>query len=392
MRSKRNHNMEQILQSCLDLVQTRQETVDSALARYPDQADELRPLLEAATWMQAQRLANAPRPEFLTESRQRLVARLEREKPSNYAQAPPTGLSTWWSALASLFAQKRFAYQFAIATFLVIFLVVSSSGIAFASQSTIPGDALYPVKTSLEQVQLGLTFREARRAELHIIFAERRLVEIQNLVLENRFEHLHSTVVAFEAEATQATSLLHSLDQTSPELARQLSNELMRIVQDQTAMLPVLAQLSPAENQGDIQRLEQLFSAIVTDVDDAQTPLTETITPTPTAALVSTNTATLVPGSPTPASTPTVPTALPSATVDPLLTASPQVTPITSGTPGVITRTPVPTTVGGAGIQPAPTIVTSDEEVPPSQKPKKPKPNPPRRPPKPPPKPKNSDK
>jgi hypothetical protein len=379
------------LQSCLEQVQTRQETVDSALARYPEQADELRPLLEAASWLHEQRPVNAPRPEFLVESRQRLVARLEREKPSTNAQAPPTGLPTWWSALAALFAQKRFAYQFAVATLLVIFLVVSSSGIAFASRGTIPGDALYPVKTSLEKVQLGLSLSDARRAQLHIIFAERRLVEIQNLVLENRFEYMHSAVEAFEAEVTQVESLLLALDQRDPERSSQLSSELRRIVQDQAAMLPVLAQLSPSENQGDIQRLEQLFGAIVSEEDDDQIPLTDITTPTPTGTLASTNTATPVPGSPTPAVTPTVPTAVPSATTDPLLTASPQVTPVTSGTPRVGTGTPVPTADSGSGIRPLPTIQPNDEEVPPEGKPKKDHPNPPRRPPKPP-KPKVSDK
>lgn len=387
MQNKRD-NVEEILQSCLDLIRTRQETVDSALARYPEKADELRPMLEAATWLHEQRQVVAPRPEFLAESRQRLMARLERESANNYAQAPPKGLSSFWSALAALFTQKRFAYQFAIATLLIIFLVVSTSGIAFASQWTIPGDPLYPVKTSLEKVQLALSFRDARRAQLQIAFAERRLVEIQNLVIENRSEYLHSTIDAFEAQSAEATRLLHSLEQKDPGQARQLASQLMRVIREQSAIFPVLMQLSSGEGREEIQRLELLTTAIITDLETVQVPPTETLTPTPTATLASPTPASPTAGSPTPVNTPTVPTPLASATVDPLITLTPQITPLLSGTPWNLTRTPVPTLISNGVNQPVPTTVTN-EEAPPDKKPKKDHPNPPRRPPKPP-RPKNN--
>ena len=380
MGSKRD-DIEQILQSCLEMIRTRQETVDSALARYPEQAEELRPLLETASWMHEQREANAPRPEFVAQSRQRLVARLELEKTGNYAQAPPSGISTLWSSLASLFTQKRFAYQFAIATFLLIFLVVSTSGVAFASQWTIPGDTLYPVKTSLERVQLALSLSEARRAQLHIAFAERRLVEIQNLVMESRFEYLHSAVGAFESQAMQATSSLHSLDQKDAARAMQLASELKRIIGEQAAILPVLMQLSPAESRIEIQRLEVLVATIADEIGDIQATPSGTLTPTPTATPSSPTPVSPTVGSPTAVDTPTVAvTPLPSATLDPRFTP----TPVVSGTPGATTGTPMPTTVNTGSNQPVPTVAPNNEEVPPAKKPKKPHPNPPRKPPKPP--------
>ena len=391
MGSKRE-DIEQILQTCLEQIKTGQETVDSALSRHPEQAEELRPLLEASSWLHAQREVIAPRPDFVAQSRQRLVARLELEKAGNYAQAPPTGLSSLWSSLVSLFTQKRFAYQFAIATFLLIFLVVSTSGVAFASQWTIPGDTLYPVKTSLERVQLALSLSEARRAQLHIAFAERRLVEIQSLVMESRFDYLHSAVGAFEAQATQATSLLHSLDLKDSERAMQLASELRRIIGEQAAILPVLMQLSPAESRVEIQRLEVLAAAIVDDIGDIETAPRTSLTPTATATPGSPTAASPTVGSPTAVDTPTVPaTPLPSATTDPLLTPTPMMTPVVSGTPGATTGTPVPTTVNPGSNQPVPTVGPNNEEPPPVKKPKKPHPNPPRRPPKPP-KPNSSDK
>jgi hypothetical protein len=386
MGSKREE-IEQILQSCLEGIRTGQETVDSALARYPERAEELRPLLEAASWLHEQREVIAPRPEFVAQSRQRLIARLEHEKAGNYAQAPPSGLSTLWSSLVSLFTQKRFAYQFALATFLLIFLVVSTSGVAFASQWTIPGDTLYPVKTSLERVQLALSLSEARRAQLHIAFAERRLVEIQNLVMESRFQYLHSAVDAFEIQATEATRLLHSLDQKDSERAVQLASELRRIIGEQAAVLPVLMQLSPAESRSELQRLEVMAAAVVDDIGNIEAAPRGTLTPTPTATPSSPTPASPTVSSPTAASTPTVAaTPMPSATTDPLLTP----TPVVSGTPGVTTGTPAPTTITNSSNQPVPTTVTN-EEVPPPKKTKKPHPNPPRKPPKPP-KPNISDK
>jgi hypothetical protein len=44
-------DFDEILQSCLELIRDNRETVESVVARYPDLADDLRPILQASLWI-----------------------------------------------------------------------------------------------------------------------------------------------------------------------------------------------------------------------------------------------------------------------------------------------------------------------------------------------------
>lgn len=68
------------------------------------------------------------------------------------------------------------------ASFLAILLVLGSfSGVAFASQSSLPGDTLYDVKLFTEDTRVFLTQDEIEKAILHLKFAQARLNELNNL-------------------------------------------------------------------------------------------------------------------------------------------------------------------------------------------------------------------
>lgn len=70
-------NMDIILQTCLDLIQNGQDRLEPILARYPERADELRPLLATALGLWSNRSVFDPRPGFIASSRKRLVALID---------------------------------------------------------------------------------------------------------------------------------------------------------------------------------------------------------------------------------------------------------------------------------------------------------------------------
>lgn len=59
------HDIDRILQYCLDKIQFGGAKVDHLLRNYPDVADELYPLLQAANWLMSRKEALDPRPEYL---------------------------------------------------------------------------------------------------------------------------------------------------------------------------------------------------------------------------------------------------------------------------------------------------------------------------------------
>ena len=63
----------------------------------------------------------------------------------------------------------------------IALLLLGGIGITgVAAQSAIPGDALYSVKTSIEQTRLSLAKDAGDRAQMKLSFAEQRLEEISD--------------------------------------------------------------------------------------------------------------------------------------------------------------------------------------------------------------------
>lgn len=87
---------------------------------------------------------------------------------------------TFFGYVQSIFSRK------AVAIALIIAIVVLGGGIggAYASQSALPGDALYPVKLLTEDVRVALKFNPESKANLEMSFAAKRLEEIKNVLEE----------------------------------------------------------------------------------------------------------------------------------------------------------------------------------------------------------------
>lgn len=71
---------------------------------------------------------------------------------------------------------------------LIVFLVFGGGGAVFASQKSLPGDILYPIKTLTENLQETLTFNPQKKAYLYTRLAEKRIGEIKNILEERGVE------------------------------------------------------------------------------------------------------------------------------------------------------------------------------------------------------------
>ena len=69
-------------------------------------------------------------------------------------------------------------------------LIALGGGTAYASQASLPGDALYPVKLGTEQAEMMLPGDAIARAERALSFADRRVQEMSALAEKGRSEDL----------------------------------------------------------------------------------------------------------------------------------------------------------------------------------------------------------
>lgn len=197
-----------ILDECLERVLVNGETVEQCLLSYPEQALELKPLLELAL-ASKQCLEIKPRPEF------RASARYQFRSALAVAAGKKNRISLTWLP------------RWAPVTTLVIGLLTVAGGTVAAAGYSMPDSPLYPVKIAAEQVQMQLTPSEEKKTELNIKLADRRVAEI---VYE-----------AGKGDSRQIEALTRRLDSRLESLAGLVSSGQAAKVAKVDAPTPMLA-------------------------------------------------------------------------------------------------------------------------------------------------------
>jgi len=394
---------EEVLANCLDALDGGQGIAE-LLRRYPEHAEELKPLLEAAVWFGGQAAVLAPRPGFVAASRSRLEKQIA---------APPTVTGTWMQLFAGLGSGWRIALQAALVVVMLACLVIGGSGIAYASQEALPGDPLYPVKLGLEQLELLVTLDPQADLRLHMEFSQLRIEEMQRLLALGRYDDMAIATANYRYHISQALALLRMLAAQYPAQAQALAQEVESALTAQALRLGALASIAPQEVQAEIEAAEQAAqdgaqqaheigegasTPLPTDVTGEEeepqatetptAPATATVasfaphtpTPTPVPSLTPTPTQTRTPTPPTTTRTPTgtplrtatvkpslTPTPKPGGTAAPTATRTPQPTPTRTGQP-TPTRTtqPTPTRTGQPTQTPTlqPTLTRTNQSTP----------------------------
>lgn len=81
---------------------------------------------------------------------------------------------------------------------IVLALSVAGGGAVYASQDSLPGDALYELKLGTEQVRMILPGDDVTRAELALSFADRRMEEIVALAEAGRVQHMDLAATKYD--------------------------------------------------------------------------------------------------------------------------------------------------------------------------------------------------
>ena len=179
------NNMYEILEICLHEIEQGAD-VDTVLFRHPEFADELRPILE--TSIKAMEMAAPEPPSYVVQINRAKV--LQHAAQMREAKIKPTS-RIWFASL------RRLAVTIAV----VLALFISGNGLVHAASTTIPGDNLYPVKRTWEDVRLLFTFNTQQRETLEIEHENERLEEIDELFAEGR-----SVKVDFAGYVTRQTA------------------------------------------------------------------------------------------------------------------------------------------------------------------------------------------
>lgn len=184
-----NNKLYDALEICLQEIENGVK-LESVLARFPDLAGELRPILKAS--LKARTMSSsAPSPEVIRRGRAKL---LQRASEMREAKATPR------RRVIPIF--QRLALSLGLtATFLL-----SGTGLVGASATALPGENLYPVKRTWEGLQLFFIFNKDARDAVKSQFETERLHEVNELLAEGRHELIQFAGVFMQVNGTYYVS------------------------------------------------------------------------------------------------------------------------------------------------------------------------------------------
>lgn len=159
--------------------------LEEILAEVPDYADELRPLLYAATVLTDPNPVPAPAEK---------KAALRAEYIKQVAELPAITPAPFRGKVRAIIKviKRRTTREavlkdiITVTITIILTLFVVALTLNYLAVNTIPSDFLYGVKRISENIQLSLTFDPERKAELEKEFNQHRLEEIEKLIEQNR--------------------------------------------------------------------------------------------------------------------------------------------------------------------------------------------------------------
>ena len=164
------NNVYDALEICLQEIEKGSD-LETVLRLYPDLADELRPILE--TSVEARNMAAGdPAPDVLRRGRSRVL-----QQAAQMREAKAQTSRRLWSV-----PLRRTLVSLAV----IVALFVSSTNLVRAATTTLPGDNLYPVKRTWEDVLVLFTFNMQARQLLELEHENERLEELYELFAEGR--------------------------------------------------------------------------------------------------------------------------------------------------------------------------------------------------------------
>ncbi len=210
-----NHNLFDILEICLQEIENG-KGLEETLVQFPDVADELRIMLKAGQRLRASSAA-MPSQQAMMQGRTKVLQRAAHLREQKLVSRRP---------MLSLF--QRFSLTFSVLTV----LLASGTGLVSASSGALPGQNLYSVKRTWEDVRLLFVTDQFARIVLENEYEQERLHEANELLAEGLFAEVRLEGVVLEQNGKFFISGLPVL--VTAETKGSLSNGIMVIATGST--------------------------------------------------------------------------------------------------------------------------------------------------------------
>jgi hypothetical protein len=235
-------DIEVVLAECLAAIEKKQDAIEGCLARHPDLAGELEPLLRLAADLRAVP-AVEPSPTFQQAAVPRLLNLIWAREALRAAPAPATPAG-FWERLWSWRPNRALVVRVVLALLVMALL----GGGTMATADSLPDSPLYPVKRAAEQVRLRFTPTEIRRAQQLLAFTDERVREMIVAARLNKPLAAERALRDYEGALLLAGSKLQQEWEAGRDVRPVMKALLVRLEKHQAALEKALPQ-TPARSK-----------------------------------------------------------------------------------------------------------------------------------------------
>jgi len=205
-----------------------------------------------------------PRPEFTGDLRNRLMSEAQ-------VALTPQNAMLELPVLRRGLRERRL-----VAAACAVVLVGGTTTMAAAAQSSLPGEALYPIKRGIERVEASLSMSDAGKGQDLLSQAEARLAEVNGLLISDSVQsdpQVPSTLVDFSTQADEGSALLlESFEQTGDPAS---VSTVRSFATGAIVALEAFADAVPADAQDELAAA----ASTLRDIDEQATSLCDTCLP-----------------------------------------------------------------------------------------------------------------
>ena len=170
---RKDRKLDEILNDCLERLSSG-ESIEDCAGHYPEYRGQLLPLLEVAAATVQAAASISYRPEAKARGLLKLTTAAAEKGAQKRYRWPPLA----W--------RPRLAKSMAIALAIAVFTTGTAIGAGVASSDSVPGEPLYWLKTTRENISLMVPKSDMSRAQAHIRLARVRGDEMRRLVVKGR--------------------------------------------------------------------------------------------------------------------------------------------------------------------------------------------------------------
>ncbi len=242
--------LDTLLDSCLAKIKTEGWSIEDCLAQYPVYRDALEGPLRISARLESAK-AIVPSLLFKENAPERLRARLQSSsRPPVTRPAAVRAQARIKSNRWTLPIPRRFV-ALPAALGVVALLAAGTTGIAYAADGAVPGDALYGIDRSVEQAELSLTRNPNTALRLQVAFSDERLGEAEKLIERGDAGHFEEAINNYDQSVMDITRLAETADEQTDESLSLLVDQALSKHQ---ARLEKLLEKVPAQAKKGIER------------------------------------------------------------------------------------------------------------------------------------------